>query len=62
MCYQKLLKQGLLKPYRHQKQMPRNIVSLFKRFGRRVFQIRTSSSCIPLKGMPNLKKLNTFLL
>lgn len=29
-------------------QMPRNIVSLFKRFGRRVFQIRTSSSCKPL--------------
>jgi hypothetical protein len=26
-------------------QMPRNIVSLFKRFGRRVFQNRTSSSC-----------------
>jgi hypothetical protein len=29
-------------------QMPRNIVSLFKRFGRRVFQNRTSSSCKPL--------------
>ncbi len=29
-------------------QMHRNIVSLFKRFGRRVFQIRTSSSCKPL--------------
>ena len=26
-------------------QMPRNIVSLFKRFGRLVFQNRTSSSC-----------------
>jgi hypothetical protein len=26
-------------------QMPRNIVSLIKRFGRRVFQSRTSSSC-----------------
>ena len=26
-------------------QMHRNIVSLFKRFGRRVFQNRTSSSC-----------------
>ena len=26
-------------------QMHRNIVSLFKRFGRRVFQSRTSSSC-----------------
>jgi hypothetical protein len=29
-------------------QMHRNIVSLFKRFGRRVFQNRTSSSCKPL--------------
>jgi hypothetical protein len=26
-------------------QMHRNIVSLFKRFGRQVFQSRTSSSC-----------------
>ncbi len=26
-------------------QMPRNMLSLFKRFGRRVFQNRTSSSC-----------------
>jgi hypothetical protein len=34
-------------------QMPRNIVSLFKRFGRRVFQNRTSSSCKPLAGMPD---------
>jgi len=29
-------------------QMHRNIVSLFKRFGRQVFQNRTSSSCKPL--------------
>ncbi len=29
-------------------QMHRNIVSLFKRFGRRVFQNRTSYSCKPL--------------
>ena len=32
-------------------QMPRNIVSLFKRFGRRVFQNRTSSSCKTLPVM-----------
>jgi hypothetical protein len=32
-------------------QMPRNIVSLFKRFGRRVFQNRTSSSCQTLPAI-----------
>ncbi|MBA4239591.1 MAG: hypothetical protein C0448_02605 [Sphingobacteriaceae bacterium] len=31
--------------------MHRNIVYLFKRFGRRVFQSRTSSSCHPLVGI-----------
>jgi hypothetical protein len=43
--------------------MHRNIVSLFKRFGRRVFQNRTSSSCKPLAatktGQPLDKKLKT---
>lgn len=34
-------------------QMHRNIVSLFKRFGRRVFQNRTSSSC---KTLPSALK------
>ena len=34
-------------------QMPRNIVSLFKHFGRRVFQSRTSSSCKPLAEIVN---------
>jgi hypothetical protein len=32
-------------------QMHRNIVSLFKRFGRLVFQSRTSSSCKPLAAI-----------
>ena len=37
--------------------MPRNIVSLFKRFGRRVFQNRTSSSCKPLGVMLTTMRL-----
>ena len=52
-------------------QMPRNIVSLFKRFGRPVFQIRTSSSCKTLclivksdkqKNMNSLKRPWTNLI
>jgi hypothetical protein len=44
-------------------QMHRNIVSLFKRFGRRVFQSRTSSSCKTLPAtvdthMASTKKLH----
>ena len=39
-------------------QMPRNIVSLFKRFGRRVFQNRTSSSCKPLAVIAPTDKHN----
>ena len=34
-------------------QMHRNMLSLFKRFGRRVFQNRTSSSCKPLCAILN---------
>ncbi len=40
-------------------QMPRNIVSLFKRFGRRVFQIRTSSSCKPLTPILGHRHITT---
>jgi hypothetical protein len=40
-------------------QMPRNIVSLFKRFGRQVFQIRTSSSCKPLPASVGRPKVLT---
>jgi hypothetical protein len=36
-------------------QMHRNIVSLFKRFGRRVFQNRTSSSCQTLYASVRLE-------
>jgi|GEM_PF-6767218 len=39
-------------------QMPRNIVSLFKRFGRQVFQNRTSSSCKPLCTSHTDKTMN----
>ena len=48
-------------------QMPRNIVSLFKRFGRRVFQSRTSTSCktfcnILTKKKRKMKKILIFAL
>ena len=47
-------------------QMPRNIVSLFKRFSRQVFQNRTSSSCKPLCVINNrhtkMKKILLFTI
>ncbi len=43
--------------------MPRNIVSLFKRLGRQVFQIRTSSSCKPLAAsLTKIKQTRIFIL
>ena len=43
-------------------QMHRNIVSLFKRFGRRVFQNRTSSSCKTLPLIAGDNPLQQILL
>jgi hypothetical protein len=42
--------------------MPRNIVSLFKRFGRRVFRSPTSNSCKPLYVILNQRVMKTLLL